>query len=60
MKLEIVVNANDDSSILHLLIPRSKDGLGNEQCTMFVQSANPGARVDDQYRLWVEAGKPPR
>lgn len=32
---------NDDErdnpdSILHLLIPRSKDGLGNEQCTMFM------------------------
>jgi len=26
---------NNENSILHLLIPRTKDGLGNEQCTMF-------------------------
>ena len=28
---------NKDDSILHLLIPRSKDGLGNEQCKMFIR-----------------------
>lgn len=28
---------NDDDSILHILIPRSKDGLDNEQCKMFVE-----------------------
>jgi len=27
---------NNKGSILHMLIPRSKDGLGNEQCKMFV------------------------
>lgn len=29
-------DCEDDSSILHLLIPRAKDGLGNEKCRMFV------------------------
>ena len=28
---------NKKESILHLLIPRTKDGLGNEQCTMFIE-----------------------
>lgn len=28
-------DCNDDSSPLHTLIPRSKDGLSNERCTMF-------------------------
>lgn len=28
---------NNKNSILHLLIPRSEDGLGNEQCRMFVE-----------------------
>lgn len=28
-------DCDDDDSILHLLIPRSKDGLSNEQCRMF-------------------------
>ena len=27
---------NNDKSILDILIPRTKDGLGNERCTMFV------------------------
>jgi hypothetical protein len=27
---------NNDKSILHMLIPRSKDGLGNEKCLMFI------------------------
>jgi hypothetical protein len=26
---------NKDDSILHILIPRTKDGLGNQLCTMF-------------------------
>lgn len=30
---------NNEDSILHLLIPRSKDGLNNLECTMFVESA---------------------
>lgn len=28
---------NNENSILHLLIPRKKDGLGNEQCAMFYE-----------------------
>ena len=28
---------NNEKSILHLLIPRSKDGLENEQCRMFLE-----------------------
>ena len=28
---------NKEDSILHLLIPRAKDGPGNEQCKMFIQ-----------------------
>ncbi len=26
---------NDEKSVLHILIPRSKDGLGNERCRLF-------------------------
>jgi len=29
---------NNDKSILPLLIPRTKDGLDNEQCLMFVET----------------------
>ena len=28
-------DCNDDGSILHILIPKTKDGLGNEKCRMF-------------------------
>jgi hypothetical protein len=31
---------NNDKSILHLLIPRSKDKLGNEQCAMFYEDTS--------------------
>jgi hypothetical protein len=31
---------NNEKSILHELIPRSKNGLGNEQCSMFVEDKN--------------------
>lgn len=27
---------NKENSILHMLIPRAKNGLGNEQCRMFL------------------------
>jgi hypothetical protein len=30
---------NKPDSFLHVLIPRSKDGLSNEQCTMYVPNA---------------------
>lgn len=29
-------DCNNPDSILHILIPRSKDGLSNEQCSMFL------------------------
>lgn len=29
-------DCNRPESILHMLIPRSKDGLSNEQCRMFI------------------------
>lgn len=29
---------NNPDSILHILIPLTEDGLGNERCTMFVDS----------------------
>lgn len=29
-------DCNNDKSYLHFLIPRTKDGLGNEKCTMFM------------------------
>ena len=31
---------DNEDSILHLLIPRKKDGIGNDQCTMFIEDAN--------------------
>lgn len=34
--------ANKKDSFLHELIPLSKDGLGNEQCLMFVAKAADG------------------
>jgi hypothetical protein len=30
---------NNEYSILHLLIPRSKDKLSNEKCTMFIKTS---------------------
>lgn len=30
---------NNKDSILHLLIPLSEDGLGNEQCELFIDAA---------------------
>jgi len=32
---------NKKESFLHILIPRSKDGLGNEVCSMFLPSLDP-------------------
>jgi hypothetical protein len=60
-------DCDDESSILHILIPRSKDTLDNEQCTMF-HPRDPAAdalierdrKKAEQYRLWVEQGKPAR
>lgn len=33
---------NKDGSFLHVLIPRSKDGLRNERCAMFVRAPSMG------------------
>jgi hypothetical protein len=33
---------NKEASFLHVLIPRSKDKLGNERCTMFVEKPQAG------------------
>lgn len=33
---------NNDNSILHQLIPRTTDGLGNEQCRMFWEKGSRG------------------
>ena len=38
-------DCNNEKSILHLLIPRRKDGLGNEQCKMFIEAMPPNAAV---------------
>ena len=32
---------NKKESVLHILIPRSEDGLRNEQCRMFVERDDP-------------------
>lgn len=37
---------NNPDSILHLLIPRSKDGLSNEQCRMFLLKVKDGGSDD--------------
>lgn len=31
---------NNDKSILHMLIPRTEDGLGNEECKLFIPLIN--------------------
>lgn len=38
---------NNEKSMLHVLIPRSRDGGGNERCTMFLDEAllSPFARA---------------
>jgi hypothetical protein len=38
-------DCNDKDSILHLLIPRSKDGLSNEQCRLFARKKPSTDRV---------------
>lgn len=41
--------ANNEESILHMLIPRSKNGLDNERCKMFLEqlgSTQPVAATD--------------
>ena len=51
-------HCNDKTSILHLLIPRSESGIGNEQCRMFYpkNEADPDLRTamkaDLEYQKW--------
>lgn len=53
-------HCNDPTSILHLLIPRSEGGIGNEQCLMFYPKgdADPelraASKADKQYRAWLK------
>lgn len=44
---------NNKESILHMLIPRSEEGLGNGQCLMFVEDKR--AKIDDQEELEIAA-----
>jgi hypothetical protein len=37
---------NKPDSFLHVLIPRNKDGLGNQACTMYLPSLNPQVYAD--------------
>ena len=41
-------------SILEMLIPQREDGLGNEECSMFMLDPERarGAKIDEQYMLW--------
>lgn len=43
---------NNENSILHLLIPRSKDGLSNEQCQMFLEDKL--TEADRKYLKWAQ------
>lgn len=44
---------NNEQSYLHTLIPRKKDGLGNEQCAMFIEDKS---RPDpNQLDMFAEA-----
>lgn len=56
-------DCNDENSILHLLIPRNKEGW-NEQCTMFVEGSvvkpdvaklPPFHRMTPERIAWVKA-----
>lgn len=47
-------DANDPTSILHLLIPLSDDGLGNKECLLFRLDPERarGAEADQKYLDW--------
>lgn len=54
MLLHLIHNydeCNKDDSFLHVLIPRSKYHLGNEQCTMFVDKLGEVSGEDVEKRL---------
>ena len=42
---------NKDDSFLHVLNPLSKNGLGNEQCRMFIDKLGQTSEADVQKRL---------
>lgn len=42
-------DCNNDKSILHLLIPLSKDGLGNKQCRLFLDKSLLSPLARQQY-----------
>ncbi|MGI9485425.1 MAG: hypothetical protein ACR2RF_05995 [Geminicoccaceae bacterium] len=44
---------NKEDSFLHILIPLTKDGLGNEQCTMFIDKLGETSEADVQKRLLI-------
>lgn len=57
---------NNNDSMLHTLIPRSKDGIGNEKCTMFHRGPSPAIeqereesglrkRVHPDQKEWAES-----
>ncbi len=47
-------DCNKPESILHLLIPRSENGLGNEQCRMFhlKPELRAASKADQKYLEW--------
>lgn len=44
-------DCNNPDSILHMLIPRTKGGLGNDQCRMFIASRTAELEAAGQGRL---------
>ena len=53
-------HCNEPKSILHLLIPISEDGLGNEQCEMFYPKGETdpdllaASKADAKYMAWLK------
>lgn len=53
---------NNDKSILHILIPKTKDGLGNERCMLFRPKPDPKGgepvpeltEADKKYLAWQQ------
>ena len=46
---------NDDNHPIHHLIPRSEDGLRNEECRMFLQRTDAPPIGQRQLENWLEA-----
>lgn len=49
---------NNKDSMLHELIPRSKDGLSNEKCTMFHEGKSPVIEAEEEERRIRETINP--